>query len=88
MPIIIFENGCETLVGGYDELVGFIANHKKYGVNSAPVVDKERACLKHIDYTSVDVYTIWSTKGTLIKWIESHRSYEANGDACRIGACL
>ena len=42
-PIIIFaENGCETLVGGYDELVSFIANHKKYGVNSAPVVDKKK----------------------------------------------
>ena len=42
-PIIIFEeNGCETLVGGYDELVSFIANHKKYGANSTPVIDKKR----------------------------------------------
>ena len=42
-PIIIFaENGCETLVGGYDELVSFIANHKEYGANSTPVIDKKR----------------------------------------------
>ena len=41
-PIIIFEkNGCKTLVGGYDELVSFIANHKKYGDNSTPILDNK-----------------------------------------------
>jgi len=41
-PIIIFEqNGCETLVGGYDELTSFITTHTEYGDNSAPFVDKK-----------------------------------------------
>ena len=41
-PIIIFEqNGCETLVGGYDELTSFIAIRKEYGDNSAPFIDKK-----------------------------------------------
>lgn len=29
-PIIIFEeNGCETLIGGYDQLVSFLTNNKQ-----------------------------------------------------------
>lgn len=41
-PIIILrENGCETLVGGYDELASFIANRKEYGDNSTPTTDKK-----------------------------------------------
>jgi hypothetical protein len=30
--------------------------------------------------TGQRIYYMNYTKGTLIKWIESHRSYEANGD--------
>ena len=41
-PIIIFEeNGCETLVGGYDELTSFIAVRTEYGDNSAPFVNNK-----------------------------------------------
>ncbi len=41
-PIIILrENGCEKLVGGYDELASFIANRKEYGDISIPVANKK-----------------------------------------------
>lgn len=41
-PIIIFEeNGCKTLVGGYDELTSFITSRIEYGDNSAPVINKK-----------------------------------------------
>ena len=42
-PIIIFEeNGCKTLVGGYDELTSFIANRKEYIDNSTPIKDNKK----------------------------------------------
>ena len=41
-PIIIFEeNGCETLVGGYDELISFITTRTEYSNNSAPIALKK-----------------------------------------------
>lgn len=42
-PIIIFEeNGCKTLVGGYDELASFIANREEYSDNSTPIENKKK----------------------------------------------
>ncbi len=42
-PIIIYEeNGCKTLVGGYDELTSFIANREEYSDNSTPIQNKKK----------------------------------------------
>jgi len=42
-PIIIYEeNGCKTVVGGYDQLTSFITNHKEYSDNSTPVENKKK----------------------------------------------
>tara|TARA_B100000287_G_C20481118_1_gene721220 strand:- start:403 stop:717 length:315 start_codon:yes stop_codon:yes gene_type:complete len=42
-PIIIFEeNGCKTLVGGYDELTSFITNRIEYSDNSTPIKDNNK----------------------------------------------
>jgi glutaredoxin len=42
-PIIVYEeNGCKTVVGGYDELTSFIANREEYSDNSAPFENKKK----------------------------------------------
>jgi hypothetical protein len=42
-PIIIYEeNGCKTVVGGYDQLTSFIATREEYSDNSTPIENKKK----------------------------------------------
>ena len=39
--IVVKENDCESLVGGYAELTSFITNHAEYEDYSAPISEKK-----------------------------------------------